>query len=89
MEKEALKRLREERRNSIEQGKELIKTQSPLFKKIREQLKEEGKTIPEIAQNTGISSSRVLWMIMALKKYGQIVEGAKNGDYFIYQLTSI
>jgi hypothetical protein len=85
---EALKELRQDRKVFIEQAKDLIKTQSSLFKKIREQLKEEGKTVPEIAKNTEIPSSQVLWLIMALKKYGQVIEGAKAGDYFIYQLTT-
>ena len=85
---EALKKLRQERKVFVDQAKDLIKTQSPLFKKIREQLKEKGKTVPEVAQETGIQSSQVLWVIMALKKYGQIIEGAKDGDYFTYQLTS-
>jgi hypothetical protein len=85
---EALKELRQERKVFIEQAKDQIKTQSLLFKKIKEQLKEEGKTVPEIARNTEIPSSQVLWLIMALKKYGQVIEGAKDGDYFIYQLTS-
>jgi predicted transcriptional regulator len=86
---EALKELRQERKVFVDQARDLIKTQNPLFKKIREQLKDKGKTVPEVAQETGISSSQVLWMIMALKKYGQVIEGAKDGDYFIYQLTSV
>ena len=85
---EALKKLRQERKVFVDQARDLIKTQSPLFKKIREQLKDEGKTVPEVAKDTGIPSSQVLWVIMALKKYGQVIEGAKDGDYFIYQLTS-
>jgi predicted transcriptional regulator len=85
---EALKKLRQERKVFVDQARALIKTQGPLFKKIREELKEEGKTVPEIADKTGIPSSQVLWLVMALKKYGQVIEGAKDGDYFIYQLTS-
>jgi predicted Rossmann fold nucleotide-binding protein DprA/Smf involved in DNA uptake len=88
MEQENLKKLREERHQFIDQAKALIKSQSLLFKKIKDQLKEEGKTVPELARETGIPSSQVLWLIMALKKYGQISEGSKNGDYFTYQLTN-
>jgi len=47
----------------------------------------EGKTIPEIANASQISTSQALWYIMALKKYGLVVEGPKDGNYFKYQLA--
>jgi hypothetical protein len=85
---EALKRLREERKSLIDQARNLIKDQSASIKKIKEHLQGEGETIPEIAEKTGMSTSEVLWFVMALKKYGQVVEGAKEEDYFKYQLTN-
>lgn len=85
---EALKKLRQERKGFIDQAKNLIKEQSSIFKKIKEELKGDGKTVPEIASVTGLSSSQVLWFVMALKKYGQVIEGLKDGDYFKYQLTN-
>jgi predicted transcriptional regulator len=85
---EALKKLRQERQVFIDQAKDLIKTQSALFKKIREQIKDKGKTVPEIAKNTGIPSSQVLWAVAAMKKYGLVAEGDKAGDYFTYQLIN-
>ncbi len=85
---EALKKLREERKETIEQAKSLIKEQSSIIKKIKEHLQGDGKTVPEIARATGIKSSQVLWFVMALKKYGQVLEGTKDGDYFKYQLTN-
>ncbi len=84
----ALKKLREDRKSFIDQAKNLIKEQSSIFKKIKEALKEDGKTVPEIASETGFPSSQVLWFVMALKKYGQVIEGVKDGDYFKYQLTN-
>ena len=85
---EALKKLREERQETIEQAKSLIKEQSSVIKKIKEHLQGDGKTVPEIARATGIKSSEVLWFVMALKKYGQVLEGPKDGDYYKYQLTN-
>ena len=85
---EALKKLREERKDYIDQAKSLIKDQSASIKKIKEHLLGEGSTIPEIAKKTEMRSSEVLWLVMALKKYGQVAEGAKAGDYFKYQLTT-
>ncbi|MBI5603419.1 MAG: winged helix-turn-helix domain-containing protein [Deltaproteobacteria bacterium] len=85
---EALKKLRDERQVWIEQAKSLIKEQSSIIKKIKEHLQGDGKTVPEIARATGIKSSEVLWFVMALKKYGQVLEGPKDGDYYKYELTN-
>lgn len=85
---EALKKLRQERKSFIDQARNLIKDQSSIFKKIKEELNGNGKTVPEIASVTGFSSSQVLWFVMALKKYGQVIEGVKDGDYFKYQLAN-
>ena len=85
--KEALKRLRQVRKASIDKAREMIKDQNRIIKSIKALITSEGKTVPEIASASQISTSRALWYIMALKKYGLVVEGAKDGDYFKYQLA--
>ncbi len=86
--KEALKRLREERKDWVERARKTIKTHNGFIKKIKEQMNSEGKTVPEIVQATAIPPSQVLWYISTLRKYGLISEGEKDGDYFKYQLVS-
>ena len=44
------------------------------------------KTVPEIAREVGIPSKDAMWCVMALRRYGQVVEGAQRGDYFEYCL---
>jgi hypothetical protein len=85
---EAMKRLREERKIFIDRAKGLIKEQSGTIKKIKEHLDGEGATIPEIAEKTGMATAEILWFVMALKKYGQVIEGHKEDDYFKYQLAA-
>jgi predicted transcriptional regulator len=85
--REALKELREVRKTSIDKARKTIKDQNREIKSIKELIRTEGKTVPEIAQASQISTSRALWYIMALKKYGLVVEGAKDGNYFKYQLA--
>jgi len=85
--REALKKLREVRKTSIDKARKAIKDQNRVIKSIKELIKTEGKTVPEIAQTSQISTSQALWYIMALKKYGLVVEGAKDGNYFKYQLA--
>jgi len=86
--KEAIKKLREKRKTSVERAKKAMKTHNKFMRKIKEQIKTEGKTVPEIAKATAISASQILWYIASMKKYGQVSEGEKDGDYFKYQLVS-
>lgn len=86
--KQALKRLREERKAWVGRAKNAIKTHNGFIRRIREQMQTEGKTVPEIAQETAIPSSQVLWYISTMRKYGMISEGEKDGDYFKYELVS-
>ena len=85
--KEALKKLREARRQTIEEASRRMKAQKKVIDAIREQLQEGGRTVPELAEGTGISTSEVMWTIAALKNYGEIAEGEKDGSYFRYQLS--
>lgn len=88
MDKEALKKLREERRVWVEGAKSSIKTQNQIIRQIKAQMTDAAKTIPEIAQATGISTSQVVLYISGLKKYGIVAEAEKDGDYFRYRLAS-
>lgn len=44
------------------------------------------QTVPEIAEATSLPSHQVLWHLMAMKKYGKLVEGQPQGDYYEYAL---
>jgi len=55
-------------------------------KKIVEALGRGPQTVPEIAATTGLPSHEVLWHLMAMKKYGDVVEGEESGDYYQYAL---
>jgi len=86
-EKEELKKLRETRKKTIRSATARMKEQRKAIKAIGEQLKDNGRTVPEIARSTGMRPSEVLWLVAALKKYGTIVEGEKEGNYFQYRLS--
>jgi Fic family protein len=88
MDKEALKKLREERRVWVENAKKSIKAQNQIIKQIKAQIADAAKTIPEIAQATDMSTSQVVLYISGLKKYGMVAEAEKDGDYFRYRLAS-
>ena len=85
--KEKLKKLREDRKVKIEVAKARMKEQRKIIKAIKEQLKDSPLTVPAIAAATEIEPSHVLWFVAALKKYGQIIEGEKDGSYFQFRLA--
>ena len=85
--KEAMKKLRESRKDIIKATATRVKENRKAIKAIKEQLQAEARTVPEIAEATGLASSEVLWFIATLKKYGEILEGDKDGGYFRYYLA--
>lgn len=85
--KEALKRLRQSRKDSIKAISARVKENRKAIKAIKEQLKDKARTVPEIAEGTGLASAEVLWFIATLKKYGEIAERDKDGGYFRYSLA--
>jgi Fic family protein len=80
----SLSALRQARRAQIESARQTIKMQNRLIKAIREQITLDGKTVPEISQNTGLPTSQVLRAIAGLRKYGMVAEVEKQGDYYRY-----
>ena len=88
--KEQMKALRAERRESVERAKARVKETNAAIKKIKARLAEGSATVPELAEATGLTSQEALWYVAALKKYGQVVEGAKaRGDsYYPYELAA-
>lgn len=60
--------------------------QRKIRKDILETLKEGSKTVPEIANQTGLQSHLVLWYITGMKKYGQIIEAEECEGYYKYAL---
>ncbi|NLY01951.1 MAG: winged helix-turn-helix transcriptional regulator [Rhodopirellula sp.] len=56
-------------------------------RRIVEALGQDPRTVPEIAAATDLPSHEVLWHLMAMRKYGMIVEGEARGDYYEYALS--
>ena len=87
--KDALKALRAQRKEKVAAGSEKVKEQRKALAAIKDQLKqEEGRTVPEVAEATGMPSCKILWYIATLKKYGEVLEGEKVGSYFRYSLAN-
>lgn len=85
--KAALKALRMERKQKTASASAIMKTQKEEMGWIRGQLQKGEATVPDIAAGAGMSADRVLWYLMAMKKYGEVVEAGKQGAYFAYTLA--
>ena len=84
--KEALKKLKAARKEQIAATTVRMKEQRQAVKAIKEHLGGAELTVPEIAAATGLPVSEVLWYVASLKKYGEILEGPKDGGYYRYRL---
>ncbi len=84
---EALKRLRETRRQTIKAATDRMKVQKKAIAAIKDELRQGERTVPEIAAATGLQTAEVLWFIASLKKYGEILEGPIDGSFYRYRLA--
>ena len=85
--KEAMKALRQERKAWIKIAAAKVKEHNSALRAIREQLKDMPRTVPEIAEGTGLPSSKVMWYVASMKKFGDILEADQDDSYFRYQLS--
>lgn len=60
--------------------------QKKLMRRLREAIRDGPRTVPEIAAETGVGTGEVLWHLMALKKFGEVIEGEERDGYFEYAL---
>ena len=86
--KEAMKTLRKAREHSIKRASAKLKEQNRIVKVIREQLRDQPATVPEIAAATGVPSSEIMWYVATMKKFGEILEAEQDGSYFRYSLAT-
>ena len=85
--KEALKKLRHERRDSIKRAAAASREQKKAIKAIIDHLGQGPETVPGLAEAVGLGPDVTLWYIASLKKYGQVVEDKKDGGFFRYALA--
>ena len=80
-----LKRLREQHKETVARTQALFKEQKAIRRQICQPMREDPKAVPELAELTGIPADQVLWHVMAMKKYGLVVETGMCGEYYLYQ----
>lgn len=82
-----LKNLREKHEESVSRTQAYLKEQKALRKQMCQTIRDLARTVPEIAEISGLPSEQVLWHVTAMKKYGLIVENGMCGEYYLYQMA--
>ena len=82
---EVLKQLRTQHAQSVECTQALLKEQKRMQQELCTLFRERPRTVPEVAQATGLPTEKVLWFLAAMRKYGIVVEAGMCGDYPLYQ----
>lgn len=85
-EKTPLARLRESRGGVSEELKEYFKEQQRIRKALREALKYGPKSVPELAASCSLDKQATLWHVMAMRRYGEVVEAGERNGYPLYSL---
>jgi len=84
---EILKRLRQDYKDSVARTQALLKEQKAIRGQMCHAMRDGPKTIPEVAESTGLAADQVLWHITAMKKYDLVAEADMCGEYYTYQLV--
>jgi hypothetical protein len=84
--KRPLEILRERRGGMSKELKEYFNAQQRVKKAIRAALATGPKTVPQIAGESGTPPADVLWHVMAMRRYGEVVDGAEQDGYVLYRL---
>lgn len=84
-----LKKLRGKKQEQIQRVQAMVKEQKKILTAVTKTLQQGPKTIPELAASLQLPTEQTLWYVAAMKKYGQILEGDKKGDYFTYCLATV
>ena len=82
---ELLKHLRAEYAETVARTQALLKEQKRVQKEICQFIRENPKTVPEIAEAVNMPSNEVLWYLASYKKYGIVVEDGMCADNPLYK----
>jgi hypothetical protein len=82
---EILKQLRTQHADSVKRAQALLKEQKHMQDLLCTLFRERPRTVPEVAEATGIPADKVLWFLSAMRKYGIVVEAGMCGDYPLYK----
>ena len=84
--KRAIEVLRERHGGMSKELKEYFNDQQKIYKALRAALKNGPRTVPQLAKECSLPSPIVMWHLMALRRYGQVLDGPEENGYLRYTL---
>jgi hypothetical protein len=85
----ALQVLKERRGPLPKELLDRVRAQNAAKTAIRKALAGGPLTPPEVAEAAGISPRDAIWLLTAMRKYGQVVEDGQDGDYPRFGLAPV
>ncbi len=84
--KRPIEQLRERRGGISPELKAYFTEQQKVFKAIRTALGNGPRTIPQLARECGLPSPVVTWHVMAMRRYGEVLDGPEQDRHLLYTL---
>ena len=84
--KRAIEVLRERHGGMSKELKDYFNEQQKIYKALRAALKNGPRTVPQLAKECSLPSPTVMWHLMALRRYGQVLDGPEENGYLLYTL---
>jgi diadenosine tetraphosphate (Ap4A) HIT family hydrolase len=78
--------LRERHGGMSKELKDYFNEQQKIYKALRAALKNGPRTVPQLAKECNLPAPRVMWHLMALRRYGQVLDGPEENGYLLYTL---
>jgi len=85
-EKRPIEILRDRQGGMSKELKERFNEQQRIYKAVRAALKAGPKTVPQLAAECKLEPPTTMWHLMALRRHGEILEGAEENGYVVYRL---
>ena len=82
-----MKELKARHQESADRTQEYLKGQQKIRRELKKAMKPGPMTIPQISEAAGMPKDLVLWHVVAMKKYDDVIETGQDGDYYLYALA--
>ena len=79
--------LRERQGGISKELKAYVADQQKVYKALRTALKAGPRTVPQLAAECNLPPPVVMWHLMSLRRYGEILDGPEQNGYLLYVLA--
>jgi hypothetical protein len=84
--KRPIEQLRERMGGMTPELKTYFTEQQKIFKTLRTALANGPRTVPQLAKDCSIPAPVVMWHLMAMRRYGEVLDGPEQDRHLLYTL---